>query len=72
MKLGRYLLFSGEYFYPNGGWNDFRLHAETTLSLTNFITELTEKGLMEGQWWHIYDTEKFEIILKSDNQPTWS
>ena len=63
----RYLLFSGEEYYPKGGAHDF-------VRASDDINELKELGGggMEidrsADWWHVFDTQHKKIVAKSDNQ----
>jgi hypothetical protein len=50
---GRYLLFSGAHYYPEGGWYDFR---------GSFATAEEAKAAYRpyrfgGEWAHVVDTE---------------
>ena len=52
--MKRYLLFTGEYYYPSGGWRDFRDSFDTV-----------EEALTQsrGDWWHIVDSETGVIVI---------
>lgn len=64
--LKRFLLFAGDYQYPDGGWNDFR-HSYDTLEEAR-----TEGGRLSTpdkdthrhskDWWHIVDIETGEYF----------
>lgn len=54
--MKRFLLFCGDDYYPYGGWEDF------SESFDDFEeTKNAAKG--SGEWWHIVDQEKGEIVL---------
>lgn len=65
--MKRYMLFMGEYYYPLGGMNDFHIDGDTEQELRDKIKSTVEKDIY-CEWWHIYDTEKNEIIAKSEIQ----
>jgi hypothetical protein len=50
--MKRYLLFAGQDYYPQGGWDDFVIDSDSVQSLkvkaVEYMTEYT--------WWHIVDT----------------
>lgn len=51
-----YLLFSGDSYYPTGGWNDFKGNYKT---LEEAINSANDKK----DWWHIVSTETWEIVM---------
>lgn len=54
--MKRFLVFSGDYYYPSGGWDDF----------VNAFETLDEalKGVKDarGDWAHIIDTETMQEV----------
>ena len=47
--MKRYLLFSGYYYYPEGGWEDFRGSFDTIEEAMYFLLE--KKGTGDGYWY---------------------
>jgi hypothetical protein len=56
--MGRYLLFSGEHYYPLGGWEDF---IESSDDLNGLIARSPPEKVSWG-WWHIVDTQTSSIV----------
>jgi len=59
--MKRYMLFSGDYQYPEGGIEDLVCSSDDLQSLKNIIIEHKEKNLHD--WFHIYDCKRQEIIF---------
>ena len=60
--MKRYLLFTGNQYYPSGGMEDFKGSFDT---VDGAKTAIPDVGVCEGyEWGHIYDTEKMEILLE--------
>jgi len=55
----RYMLFGGEMYYPEGGSYDLKANSD---SLGELLTQVREKGVHDLEWFHIFDTEKQEIV----------
>ena len=55
--MKRYLLFSGNDYYPTGGWGDFVDDFDTIEEAEAYARK---EPLSEWQWWHIIDTETKE------------
>ena len=55
--MKRYLLFTGDKYYPNGGMYDFR-HDFDSLEEAKQYWEKTDRG----DWAHIYDFEIRQIV----------
>jgi hypothetical protein len=53
----RFAVFSGDQFYPNGGWNDFR-SSHATLAQA-------KKASAPGDWWQIVDLLTGQIVGRS-------
>lgn len=60
----RYLLFAGEFHYPNGGYNDFYGMGESVDSLAT-SSVLKDRHI---DWFHIYDTEEDCIVVGTRGQ----
>jgi len=59
----RYLIFGGEMCYPAGGWNDL-------LGNTDSLDDAMEAALVmvvKGEWAHILDTERMELIFRESS-----
>ena len=54
MKLKRFLVFSGDYYYPSGGWHDFHGSFDTL--------EEANGSQPKGEWAHIFDMDTGEIV----------
>jgi hypothetical protein len=57
--MNRYAIFGGDYYYPNGGWDDLREDFETVEQAQTYVREelvtVIWGGDMRDQWWHIID-----------------
>lgn len=58
-----FLIFSGEHYYPAGGWKDLFDTANTL----DKAKQLYEKGIKENGWAHVVDMRNNKIIY--DNWP---
>lgn len=80
--IKRYLLFAGQTYYPNGGWDDFIIDCDTARELRKLISfKIRERdtiALIEGfkndyHWLQIIDTKnKKEVNIewpKEEKQP---
>ena len=56
--MNRYMLFSGDCYYPSGGMYDFIMSSNVLDTLIAYA----EDGLEAGAWWHIYDTQEMAFI----------
>ncbi len=61
MSPGRFLLFYGSRYYPDGGWEDFKGSFESTTDARAAVP-LDPKTGGDGFWWHIVDTEIPAIV----------
>jgi hypothetical protein len=52
--MKRYILFSGDYYYPSGGWNDAKGDFDT-------IEEAIRVG-SRADWFHVIDTETWSEV----------
>lgn len=53
----RYAIFSGDQFYPDGGWSDYRSSHDT-------LSE-ARHALAPRDWWQIVDLTTGEIVERS-------
>lgn len=62
----RYILFGGESYNYCGGAKDKMAVADSISELMD-VAENTKKHGYDtlSFWWHIYDTEKHQIVVKS-------
>ena len=51
----KYLLFAGEYYYPSGGFHDFKGSFDTIRDVLSNVWDYHD-------WYHIVDSETLEII----------
>ena len=58
-----YILFAGDYYYPSGGWLDFKGRFLSIESAKNYLLQIKESYPYE--WWHIVDEERNEIVEDS-------
>lgn len=63
----RYILFAGDGFYPEGGWNDWRGNYEKLEDLKEDLEKLNETWHFD--WWHIVDMTTWDVIA---DQNDWS
>jgi hypothetical protein len=56
--MKRYLLFAGDNFYPEGGWNDYCGSFDTIDEAIDYLNGNVV------DWWHIVDI-KYGVIVKS-------
>jgi hypothetical protein len=60
--VNRYLVFSGDAYYPEGGWNDFKLACATLEEGLAFVAR------HPADWWHVFDTTTL-VIVRHQNSP---
>jgi hypothetical protein len=60
----RYAVFAGDYYYPAGGWSDFRsAHATEPEALEAAIDAMTSgHEYTRPDWWQVVDLETMEIV----------
>lgn len=63
----RYLLFSGEDYYPLGGWSDFVRDFDTPEEAMGYRVP-SSRG---SDWAHIVDTEDGDIIYERGSPGGW-
>jgi hypothetical protein len=51
-----FLLFAGDYYYPQGGWDDFR----GAFGSLEAAQETGQK--LNRDWWHIVNVSSGEIV----------
>lgn len=64
--MKRYLLFCGDYYYPSGGWGDFRSDFDT---IEDAVKEARRGEYVNSRetpvpwdWWHVVDRETGEEV----------
>jgi hypothetical protein len=58
--MKRFLLFSGNYYYPLGGWNDFDASFDSIDEATAAVTETAE-------WAHVIDSQTGEKLWEKED-----
>jgi hypothetical protein len=58
--MKRFLLFSGDDFYPNGGWDDFSGDFDTVEAARTAAPETDD--IYEPKWWHIVDLTTMQKV----------
>ena len=58
--MRRYLLFSGDNYYPSGGWRDYKGAFTTINDAFEFLASVSTKD-----WWQIVDTFDQTIVRES-------
>jgi len=53
--MKRYALFAGDYYYPSGGWNDFRGSFETVEAAVDAVAP-------HYDWYHVVDLTTGELV----------
>lgn len=51
--MKRFLLFSGDCYYPGGGWEDFIAAFDTEEAAREYAVAASKKDRWD--WWHIVD-----------------
>lgn len=52
--MERYALFAGSFYYPSGGWNDFKGTYHTVQEAVDYI-EAYANSDEEYDWYHVID-----------------
>jgi hypothetical protein len=62
--MKRFLVFAGDMYYPDGGWNDFRGAYDTLKEAKARVDEIkhNEETCSGYDWAHIADTATGEIL----------
>lgn len=55
--MNRYILFSGDDYYPSGGMKDFRGFFDTKEEAMEHFEGWKKKSIWESDWHQIFDTE---------------
>ena len=58
--MKRYLLFAGDYHYPNGGWSDFVDSFDSVEEAQDHLNHSKDSYLVD--WAHVVDTETMEFF----------
>ena len=58
--MKRYLVFRGENYYPNGGWEDFAESFDTLPEVNHYLH--TTNCLGRSEWAHVVDIEIMEKV----------
>jgi len=64
--MHRYIVCTGEIYYPSRGMQDFVQDFENLEEANSFTEKLLEKGNVYT-WVQIYDLTQKQIILEKDN-----
>jgi hypothetical protein len=60
IAVGRYWLFAGHKYRPQGGFIDFR---QSFASVKEAVEEVSAMAMLYGEgWWHIVDVEKQKVV----------
>lgn len=62
--LKRYLLFSGSFYYPAGGWEDF----DSSFDSEDEAKATGAKSTNDYSWWHVVDCETGRLSTKDDGR----
>ncbi len=60
--MKRFLLFTGDDFYPLGGWKDFKGDFNTESEAIHHLIDFSNSY----DWWHIIDTQDEMKIIQSN------
>jgi hypothetical protein len=66
--MKNYLVFIGEYYYPNGGIKDFKEDFNTLDEAKQYIEDWLNNEpyyLKTEYWYHVYSIEDKTIVLKN-------
>ena len=58
--MKRYLVFYGSFYYPDGGWLDFKGDFDDLKIAHDFVIENTKQ--LRDLWYHIVDTKLMEVV----------
>jgi hypothetical protein len=64
----RFLLFAGDDYYPEGGWEDFRdafAESEAAVAAGKALVSTQIEFLATYRWWHVVDRETLRIVAFS-------
>lgn len=60
----RYWLFTGDCYYPKGGFDDFKMSFDKISTAYKWIVDNCKINTGDDNWAHIYDSEKEKIIYR--------
>lgn len=60
LGLRRYLIFCGDFYYPEGGWDDFRKDTDSLDEAIRYCKDLIERRVAD--WCQIVDIHKGRVI----------
>ena len=63
IKCPNFIIFAGDTYYPDGGWNDFYSFADTKNEAHKIYEEILKKR--EDNWSHVLDFNSGKIIYDS-------
>jgi len=63
IKYGRYAVFSGSDYYPEGGWMDYRNSFNTVEEASAYGKGLKEGG--DSDWFHVVDMRERVVLSPS-------
>lgn len=70
----RYLVFAGQYYYPSGGWDDYRAQFDNLDEARSYAKSLIkfEQSYLGGwinvgeDWWQIISLESLTVVEHGD------
>lgn len=65
--MKRYLVFTGEFYYPSGGWEDFKGSTDDLDEARVVMTLRRDSG---ETWAHIVDTKTMKIVAMEPRPPS--
>lgn len=58
--MKRYIVFSGDTYYPAGGWDDYRGEFDSAASAFDYAESLNDS------WWQVIDTVIKQEVVRKD------
>lgn len=62
--MGRYLVFAGHFYYPSGGWDDFKGSFDSLKDAKKQARDTFDKGC---DWYHVVDSVTQRIVTQDTN-----
>ncbi len=62
-NMRRFVVFSGDHYYPTGGWSDMHAAYDTLDEAKDGLTEIA--GRNKYTWGHIVDLTTGQIVHRS-------
>lgn len=59
---GRYITFSGDHYYPGGGWRDMKGSASSIVAA---------KALATGDWAQVVDARERKVVAERHTETDW-